>query len=72
MDKFAEFTDNRNNHYIVERPSGELIWLSKSEMRVLSDYSLIRYDSAKNYWWFTENKRTGIETLLKYERTEVI
>lgn len=69
MDKFNEYINSKQ--YIVEVPTGEIIWVTKYEMRVLSDYSMIRYESIKNYWWFYRNKRSEIEKLLKYERSSV-
>lgn len=54
--------------YIVEIPSGEIIWINKYEKRVLSDHSLIRYEAIKNIWLFRSNKRKEIEEILRQER----
>jgi len=40
------------DQYVVEEPSGEIIWVTKREMRLLSDYSMIRYIPSKNIWVF--------------------
>ena len=57
--------------YIVEIPSGEIIWVSYSEKSMLIAYNMLNYDSLKAYWFFHQSKRQAIDDLLKYERKMV-
>lgn len=54
--------------YIVEVPSGEVIWVSYGEKSSLISYNMIKYDQPKGYWFFHQSKRNNIENILKYER----
>jgi hypothetical protein len=56
------------DQYIVELPTGDVIWITLDEKRMLSDYGYIFYDSIKNYWWFKTSRRFDIEHVLNFER----
>jgi hypothetical protein len=57
--------------YIVEVPSGEILWLTYSEKSMLISYNMLNYDSFKGYWFFHVQKRKAIDEILKYERKMV-
>ena len=60
-----------NMEYIVEHPTGEVIYISKREKILLSDYGYIRYEAIKNIYLFRSNKRQVIDEILHYERKNV-
>jgi hypothetical protein len=60
-----------NREYIVEHPTGEVIYVSKKEKILLSDYGYIRYEAIKNIYLFRSNKRQMIDETLYYERKNV-
>jgi len=57
--------------YIVEVPSGEIIWVTYGEKNMLIAYNMLSYSKPKGYWFFHEIKRKTIDDLLKYERKMV-
>jgi hypothetical protein len=56
------------DQYIVEVPSGEIMWVTKAEKRMLSDFQLIKYESGKNFWYFISQKKTNIKNVLEHQR----
>lgn len=53
--------------YIVEVPSGEVIWITRSVRNILLSYNMISYDVNKKYYFFNQIKRKEIENIINYE-----
>lgn len=52
--------------YIVEIPSGEIIWMSYSIFNILSAYNMLGYDH-KGFHFFNQSKKDQIIEIIKYE-----
>jgi len=59
MQKFTE--------YIVEVPTGEVIWITRSIRNILLSYNMISYDVNKKYYFFNQIRRKEIENIINYE-----
>jgi hypothetical protein len=53
--------------YIVEVPSGEIIWITKSVKNILLSYNMINYDVNKKFYFFNSIKRRDIDNIINYE-----
>ena len=56
------------DEYIVEVPTGDIIWISYSEKNILLAYNLLGYQKGDNYWFFHNLKRKDIQRIIDYER----
>jgi len=58
----------RKPEYIVEVPSGDVIWISYNEKNMLCAYNFLSYDLKKDFFFFHYGKRKEIDEILDYER----
>lgn len=56
------------DEYIVEVPTGDIIWISYHEKNMLLAYNMLGYQKGEDYWFFHNIKRKNIENILEYNR----
>lgn len=52
--------------YIVEVPSGEIIWVPYSIFNILAAYNMLGYDK-RGFHFFVNSKRKEVNEIIKYE-----
>ncbi len=56
----------REMRYIVEVPSGEIIWVPYSIFNILSAYNMLGYDK-RGFHFFNHQKRKQVNEIINYE-----